>query len=130
MRGFLVWAFAASLAITAQAADKQPAYAPQAEDSQLRRGNAFVESVTGGKGELKLSGNLPTSCHKLRLTLDKKLDSRKRLVLQAWSVSDPKMMCAQMLQPFTVSVPVDKKIKRGSYVVVVNGQESGRVELK
>jgi hypothetical protein len=89
-----------------------------------------VESVAGGKGLLTVAGHLPTSCHKLRLTLEKKLDSRKRLVVQAWSVSDPKMMCAQMLQAFSVSVRVDKKIRRGSYVVVVNGQESGRVELK
>jgi hypothetical protein len=126
MRGFLFWVLAA----LAVAADKPPGYAPQPEDSQLRRGNAFVESVAGGIGVLKLSGSLPTSCNKLRLTLDKKLDSKKRLVLQAWSVSDPKMMCAQMLQPFTVSMRVDKKIKRGSYVVLVNGQESGRVELK
>ncbi|MBS1832260.1 MAG: hypothetical protein JST65_06090 [Acidobacteria bacterium] len=106
-------------------------YKPVPQDAKLKHAPAFVDSAKLGKeGKqpvLLIEGSLPSSCHHLRLDLTGKPDSKKRIAVKAYSVADPKAMCGQMLQPFSVKVPV--KAKKGTYTVVINEQAMGTIEI-
>lgn len=108
-----------------------PPYKPVPKDAKLKYAPAFVDSaklaIENKQALLLIEGSLPTSCHQLRLDLTGKADAKKRIAIKAYSVADPKATCAQMLQPFTVKVPL--KAKRGAYTVVVNEQHMGKVEI-
>jgi hypothetical protein len=114
------------------AAETNP-YAAKPGDTRLTRSSAIVEEAAiervQGVPTLTLKGTLPTGCHLLRLSVPEQADSKNRIVVQAWSVVDPGMMCAQMLQPFTAALPM-KKLKKGQYAVIVYDRELTKVELK
>jgi len=89
-------------------------YSPKPGDSRLERGTVAIEKVaaaaplSGSSAEvvLTLTGTLPTPCHELRLKLPSAPPVADKLDIEAWSVADPSKMCAQVLQPFSVQVPV------------------------
>lgn len=108
-----------------------PPYKPVPKDAKWKNAPAFVDSAKLGienkKPHLLIEGSLPTSCHQLRLDLTGRPDANKRITIKAYSVADPKAMCAQMLKPFAVKLPL--KAKKGTYSVLVNEQDMGKVEI-
>jgi hypothetical protein len=105
-------------------------YSPKPADSKLTRGSVEIQhaAIIGLAGKaastLAIEGNLPTPCHELRLQIPDSPDARRVLRIEAWSVSDPAQMCAQMLQPF--SAQIELPAKNEEFTIMLNGQKVGR----
>lgn len=109
-------------------------YAPAPGDDQLARGNVFVEESGiillesyPVQVKLQLVGNLPTPCHKLRAAVSLP-DDNNRIKVEIYSLSDPDLMCTQVLEPFTASIPLGSYTE-GAFTVWVNGEGVGVIEL-
>jgi len=74
-------------------------YAPQTGDETLIQGGAIVDSVRWDETAqtLIVSGNLATPCNQLRATISQ---DGQQIDFSIYSVSEPEVICAQMLQPF------------------------------
>ena len=107
---------------------------PQPADQSLQRGEAFVDGMDILVMEsfppqymLNIQGALPTPCHQLRVEVAPP-DSQMRILVSVYSVVDPNAICAQVLAPFDVTVPLQGQ-PTGNYTVVVNGKEAGSIEV-
>jgi hypothetical protein len=103
------------------------AFSPQPGDKVLDRGNLFVEDagITVQPGDpaqvlLSLSGNRPTPCHQLRVAAGQP-DANGVVQVDAYTVTDPTMMCMQVLRPFAEVIPLGP-FAPGRYTVVVNDE--------
>ncbi|NOH03657.1 MAG: hypothetical protein HND47_17695 [Chloroflexi bacterium] len=103
-------------------------YAPRPEDASLTRGPAYVDSTDLLTLEsyplqfmLQLKGSLPTPCHALRVAVSAP-DAQNKVMVDVYSVSDPNMMCAQMLKSFEVNIPLGS-FPAGKYTLWVNGSQ-------
>jgi hypothetical protein len=109
---------------------------PRPEDKTLTPGNIYIESVEAitqvdetnkendlitGPG-LLITGYLPTPCNQLRLTVSDKPDENGNIDVVAYSVSDPGVMCIQVLQPFATFVPLTD-LPAGQYTISINEGE-------
>lgn len=89
------------------------------------RSPAFVDSVEflflesyPVQVRATVTGNLPTPCHELGYELD---DSDHDVpVLTVYSTVEPDVVCAEVLEPFEVTVDVGS-YETGVYELVVNG---------
>lgn len=74
---------------------------------------------------LHISGDLPTPCHRFRADVAAP-NLENQIQVTAYSVVNPDMMCAQVLQPFdeNVSIPMDGAAD-GNYSVWLNGELVG-----
>lgn len=96
---------------------------PQPGDGSLAEGKAYVTEAwleweqSQGKTILHLQGNLPTPCHALRVRIEDR--EQQPFLVKVYSVYPPEQMCAQVLQPFEVALPLD--LPEGSEVLV-NGR--------
>ena len=106
-----------------EAATPTPSYAPKPTDAALVRARAFVDSSVVAPGKLTLTGNLPTPCHELRIVL---LATDGALDVQVYSVTDRGAICAQVLKPFNVDVPLTPQQARAK--ITVNGATAGLPE--
>jgi hypothetical protein len=108
-------------------------YAPQPEDTNLSRGNVFIEE----KGliiresyppqiALSISGNLPTPCHQLRAVASQP-DAENKIYVEVYTVVDPNMMCTQVLKPFSENIELGT-FPGGHYSVWVNGELAGEFD--
>ena len=107
---------------------------PAPEDKKLVSGPAFIESAdvdtvesNSSQVQLVVIGNLPTPCHALRMVVSDP-DKENKIAINAYSVTDPETMCIQVLEPFSVIVPL-KNLEAGKYTVVVNGEQVAEFEL-
>jgi len=105
---------------------------PQAGDDQLLRNEVYLDSqlVVTLKSFppqfiLKLKGNLPTPCHKLRVQVNPP-DAARKIQVEVYSLAKPDEICIQMLQPFEVGVPL-KDLPAGTYEALVNQQAAGEL---
>lgn len=76
---------------------------------------------------LHITGNLPTSCASFHYsyTIGAETD-RFRIDLNAWSESNPELMCAQVLEPLDETLPIDMNAASdGTYSVWLNGDFVG-----
>ncbi|MDM7952694.1 MAG: hypothetical protein QUV07_05705 [Cyanobium sp. CZS 25K] len=102
-------------------------YAPRSGDDALFRGGVRIDQVKyagaseQGGTRLLLIGSLPTPCHELRMEIAGKTVADGLLQLQVWSVVDPAVMCAQVLQPFSVEVPVPVEQGKSVIAIAING---------
>jgi hypothetical protein len=108
-------------------------YAPQPSDDKLTRGSAFMNSADLLLMEsfpiqvaMILRGNLPTPCHNLRVIINRP-DGNNNIDVAAYSVSDPSVICAQVLQSFDASIPLGS-FPPGHYTVSVNGERVGEFD--
>jgi hypothetical protein len=108
-------------------------YAPQPGDSTLTRGGVFLESTNMLIKEsypvqvaVNLSGNLPTPCNILRAAVSLP-DADKNIRIELYSVLDPEAMCAEVLQPFEVTLSLGS-FPTGHYTVLVNDKELGKFD--
>ncbi len=75
---------------------------------------------------LNLKGNLPTPCHKLHVDVGEP-DAQNQIHIDAYSLVDPALACAQVLQPFDVTVPIGS-FPAGRYTLWLNGEMIGEIQ--
>jgi hypothetical protein len=102
------------------------AYLPQPADSALTKGEALVATNQLLTLEsyplqfnLNLTGSLPTPCHQLRVEVSQP-DAKNQVMVDVYSVVDPDAVCAQVVQPFEVTVPLGS-YPSGHYTLLING---------
>ncbi|MDP2966437.1 MAG: hypothetical protein Q8N39_10465 [Pelolinea sp.] len=95
-------------------------YAPQEGDSGLTRAKAYVEIAdwSPADNKLHLAGSLPTPCNQLRVSFTQ---AEGKLTFDVYSLTDPKQMCAEMIQPFDVFLAVKNMPVKG-ISILVNGE--------
>ena len=105
--------------------------APKPDDSRLMHGPAFLDSaefvLVGAQYQLHLVGSTPTPCHMLRVSVAPP-DEKNRIIVDTYSVSDRKGVCADVLAPFDVQVPLGTDLV-GNFSVWVNGQDIGQIQV-
>lgn len=70
-----------------------------------------------------MKGNLPTPCHHLRAKVDEP-DAQNRIEVEVFSLSEPDVVCIQVLQAFESSINLGP-YPDGTYTVWVNGELVG-----
>jgi hypothetical protein len=71
---------------------------------------------------LLVRGSLPTPCHMLRAEVSAP-DSQNNINVELWSLSEPDVVCVQVLQAFETSIPLGS-YPEGDYTVYVNGEKA------
>ncbi|MES2625151.1 MAG: hypothetical protein V4628_07725 [Pseudomonadota bacterium] len=73
---------------------------------------------------VEVNGELPTPCHQLEEPVVVR-DGTEFTVVLARRELQTFVVCAQVIEPFTISVPLtNKALEAGHYTVTVNGQET------
>jgi hypothetical protein len=110
-----------------------PIYAPQPGDDGLTRTAVYLDSAiivvqesSPSQFSINLKGNLPTPCHELRVKVNAP-DSQNRILIEAYSVVDPKKLCTQVLKPFEQDVNLGN-FPGGHYTVFVNEKQVGEFD--
>ena len=101
-------------------------------DEGLTRGNAYIEAqevavLENDEVQVRLIGSLPTPCHQLRAAIAEP-DANDRIEVQIYSVTDPNMMCIQVLSEFDEAIPLGT-YPSGTYTVWVNGELAGEFTI-
>ena len=106
---------------------EQNSYLPQPEDESLVKGAAFIDSKELLTLEsfplqfmLHITGNLPTPCNQLRVSVTPP-DADKKIIVDVYSVSNPDKICIQVTEPFDASIPLGS-FPEGKYTLWVNGE--------
>jgi hypothetical protein len=104
--------------------------APKPDDANLTRADVFIQEYDliiresfPPQISLNISGDLPTPCHQLR-ALAKRPDQDNKIIVDAYSVVDPDVMCTQVLEPFQESIDLEI-YPSGHYTVWLNGEIVG-----
>ena len=107
----------------------QADYLPKPDDAFLTRGEAYIDSRDLLTMEsyplqfmLSLKGNTPSPCHQLRVLVNAP-DFENKILVEVYSVSDPNKVCAQVLSPFEVNVPLGS-FAPGYYILLINGEQA------
>jgi hypothetical protein len=74
---------------------------------------------------LSVTGNLPTPCHEPVWRVE---DDGTTISVTLASVTDPSVMCTQVLEPFQISIPLGA-FESGSRTVTLNGTEVGEFDI-
>jgi len=107
-------------------------YTPSDTDVKWVRGKAYIDKAGSSltvtnenltQATLHLVGNLPNPCYQLRVEI-KKPDDKNRIEIQVYAVADPDKVCAEVLQPFDVQVPLGE-FASAKYSVYVNDELFG-----
>ena len=113
--------------------EPQADYLPKPDDAFLTRGEAYIDSRDLLTMEsyplqfmLSLKGNTPSPCHQLRVLVNAP-DAENKILVEAYSVSDPNKVCAQVLSPFEVNVPLGS-FAPGYYILLINGEQAAEFE--
>jgi len=75
--------------------------------------------------QLQVTGSLPTPCHELRAVVEEP-DDQNQIRVDMYSLVDPDTVCAQVLEPFDVSLSLGS-YPSGTYSVFVNGEKIGEI---
>ncbi len=101
---------------------------PRPADKNLLRENVYVESTDLLTMEsyppqfmLAVSGNLPTPCNQLRVDV-RPPDADNKILVEVYSLVAPNSMCTEVLQPFSINIPLGS-FPSGHYTVWVNGDQ-------
>ncbi|MBU0510345.1 MAG: hypothetical protein KJ638_01415 [Chloroflexi bacterium] len=116
------------------AAPLESEFAPATGDEKLKRGNVFIDATEvlllesyPVQVNLQLTGNLPTPCHQLRVIVSEP-DDQNRIQVEAYSVTDPNVICIQVLEPLDVRVSLGD-FTEGEFSIWVNGEQVGEFSL-
>ena len=71
-------------------------------------------------------GDLPTPCHDLRAIINPP-DEENKIVVEVYTVVNPDVICAQVLQPFEESLDLGT-FSAGHYTVWINGEMAGEFD--
>lgn len=95
---------------------------PAPEDSKMKEGKVFIDTVDFNNGNLIISGNLPTPCHILRTKISGKEYANQIVDLSVYSLWDADSICIQSLAPFKLIIPLELT-QPGEYSVVINDEK-------
>ena len=70
---------------------------------------------------LELNGSLPTPCHLLRVAVSEP-DSENKILLDVYSLTNPDLICTQVIKPFEVNIPLGS-FPTGHYTLWVNDNQ-------
>ena len=108
-------------------------YSPQPGDSNMIRGNVFIENSDLLIMEsypiqvmLVLKGELPTPCNQLR-AMTNPPDEQNQIHVAVYSVTDPDQICAQVEQPFEANIGLGS-FPSGHYTVWLNEEMIGEFD--
>ena len=68
---------------------------------------------------LVISGDMPDACHEVG-DVSQRVENGEISVDVEMTPPDPDTMCAEVITPFTVEVPLDVRLPAGEYTVTVN----------
>jgi hypothetical protein len=102
-----------------QGSDRQPVYVDAAK--------AVITKGVPAQVALSVQGNLPTPCHVLDWEVSLP-DADGKIEVQLFSTVDPEQICAQVLEPFDVSIPIGD-FTEGSFTIWLNGEQVGEFTL-
>ncbi|BBB49469.1 hypothetical protein [Pelolinea submarina] len=96
-------------------------YAPQEGDEAWLQDGAMVDGARWDEPAQTLifSGSLPTPCSQLRATISQ---NGRQIDFTIYSVSEPEVICAQMLEPFEAAFKMEF-FDPQTFRVIINGQE-------
>jgi hypothetical protein len=122
--------FAACSGRDSPAPEATPApWEPLSSDAEMERveiENVEVEIISlegdPSRSALHVEGALPTPCHLLRVEVSSS-DDQNSLAVEIYAVVDPNEICIQVLEPFSVNIPLDE----GEYQVIVNNEVVGEL---
>jgi len=113
--------------------EAQADYLPKPDDAFLTRGEAYIDSRDLLTMEsyplqfmLNLKGNTPSPCHQLRVLVNQP-DVENKILVEVYSVADPNKVCAQVLSPFEVNVPLGS-FAPGYYILLINGEQAAEFD--
>jgi hypothetical protein len=75
---------------------------------------------------LTISGDLPTPCHQVRAEIALP-DAENKIIVDMYTVTDPNMVCTQVLKPFQENIDLGV-FPSGHYSVWVNGELAGEFD--
>lgn len=108
-------------------------FAPGPGDANLIRGEVFVQEADlliresfPPQISLILKGELPTPCHQLRVEIGTP-DANKQIQVAVYSVTNPDLMCTQVIMPFEESLDLGI-FPGGHYSVFVNEELVGEFD--
>jgi hypothetical protein len=109
-------------------------YAPRPEDEGWTRGKVFIDSNEilllesyPVQVHMIIAGNLPTPCNELRLIVSPP-DDNNRIEIEAYSVTEPNLMCTQVLEPFEARISLGN-FTEGEFTVWIEGEQVGEFSL-
>ena len=96
------------------------ATAPTAEDlAYVNHVEVLILESFPPQVSVEIEGDHPTPCHQ---TLTEVTEDGSDYTVMVWSVApEPGTVCAQVLEPFEVVVPIGNGFEPGDYTVTVNG---------
>ena len=107
--------------------------APKPGDEKLTRGTVFINESELVIREsfppqisLMFRGDLPTPCHEIRAVVNPP-DDENKIIVDAYSVVDPEVICTQVLQPFEEGIDLGT-FPSGHYTVWINGEMAGEFD--
>ena len=80
---------------------------PSPDDSKMKQGKVFIDTVKIENNTLTISGNLPTPCHMIRAEISDLKFTDQKINLSIYSLRDEDLMCIQSLAPFNLIVPLE-----------------------
>ena len=122
-----------SLVLAGSATDgSPPAGSPDIAPTGGEEGPVYVDSTDllylesfPVQVRLVVTGSLPTPCHEAAWEVEQASDG---ISVRLWSVSDPGAVCADVLEPFEVSIPLGS-FDGANLPVTLNGEPVGRVQI-
>ncbi len=94
----------------------------QAQPAAMPAPVASVEvEQRGDRAVLVITGDMPDACHEVG-DVSQRVENGEISVDVEMTPPDPDTMCAQVITPFTVEVPLDVRLPAGEYTVTVNGE--------
>ncbi len=95
---------------------------PSPDDSKMKQGKVFIDTVDFENNALTISGSLPTPCHTIRAEIPDLKFTDQIINLSVYSLRDEDLMCIQSLAPFNLIVPLELT-QDGTYSVVINNEK-------
>lgn len=113
---------------TPTSSDEPTATLRSPADSNQQRGNVYLDSTELLTMEsyplqfsLTLKGCLPTPCNKLKVSVSPP-DAQNKIAVDVYSMVDPNILCAEVLQPFEENIPLGS-FPAGHYTLWTNGKQ-------
>lgn len=109
-------------------------YDPGKGDESMTRGEVFIDSQEivvleslPPQFRLRVTGSLPSPCHQLRAVVEEP-NEQNQIHVEVYALVDPNTACAQVMEPFAVTIFLDGNYTGQAYTVFVNGNEVGDIQ--
>ncbi len=96
-----------------------PSAPMSAEEPKLAYVTSIELASDGDSQILTVSGDLPDGCHEVS-TVTTEVSGNEITMTVEMVVPNPDLMCAQMIVPFTIDIPIPAEMEPGDYTVTAN----------